>query len=193
MNKKHYLMMAFVSLLAAATFCACSKDDDEGGGGSGNPILGKTGAVAITIENGADYSDVIDEVRLVYGDMYVASRADYNNGSFTIDLPASVADKYLEAFEDDYPAGFTISNPSVKGATAWLSGYQSDKRKGSFRHSTGEWTGRELLYVTGDVSITGTAPDGAYNVHLKKGWNLVYEKKNEVTTSAPAGAKWQYK
>jgi hypothetical protein len=32
MKKKHYLMMALVGLLAAATFSACSKDDDEGSG-----------------------------------------------------------------------------------------------------------------------------------------------------------------
>jgi hypothetical protein len=30
MKKKHYLTMAFVCLLAAATLCACGKDDDDG-------------------------------------------------------------------------------------------------------------------------------------------------------------------
>jgi hypothetical protein len=197
MKKKHYLIIACIGLLAAAIFSACDKDDDDkGGDNSGNPILGKTGTVTITIENGANYSDLIDEVRLIYGDMTTIASASYNNGSFTIDLPASVADKYLDVVGEEFSAGITISNPSVKIASAWLTAYQSGKWEGDFYHGTAECKGM-LNYVTGDLSITGTNSDGTLNMHLKKGWNLVYEKHTETTeeetTNAPAGARWYYK
>jgi hypothetical protein len=197
MKTKIFTTMAFVSLLAAATFCACSKDENGDDGGNSNPIWGKTGTVAITVENGASYNNLIDEVELMYGDGVVLSRASYDDGSFTIELPASVDSKYLDELEEEFSATFKVSNPSVKMATAWLIVRTSSSRWiGDFYHGTEEWEGKELLYVTGDVSMTGTAPDGIFNVHLKKGWNLVYEYErkgaDEVTTTAPAGAKWYF-
>jgi hypothetical protein len=197
--------MALISLMvmmSSTVFTSCNDDDDdEGGDTGGNPILGKTGAVTITVENGASYSGRIDEVRLVYGDMTVLSDADYNNGSFTIDLPASFNSKYLDVVGEDIPVGVKVSNPSVKIGTAWLTAYKSGKWVGDFYPRTAEWEG-SLMYATGDVSITGTGTlddneKGTFSVNLKQGWNLVYygkytETTREIITKAPSGARWVF-
>jgi hypothetical protein len=66
------------------------------------------------------------------------------------------------------------------------------------------------MYVDKDVSITGTVTEtetcdeaiyiNKYSVHLKRGWNIIYANETkkgnmyewEMTTTAPAGAKWYF-
>ena len=92
----------------------------------------------------------------------------------------------------------------MKTGWARIVAYKSGKETGEFYHETTEWGG-ELGYANGDVSITGTYTDNygnrQHNVHLKKGWNIIYGKLTikgndkydyETTTTAPAGAKWYY-
>ncbi|MDR1259384.1 MAG: hypothetical protein LBK65_08940 [Tannerellaceae bacterium] len=100
------LFATLLLLLSAFAFTGRDKDNDDPDTG-GNPVIGKTGPITIAPENGDIYNDLIDEVRLIYGDDLVAGSAAYTDGRFTIDLPASVPDKYRYSIESTTkaPAG----------------------------------------------------------------------------------------
>jgi hypothetical protein len=230
MKKNLFTTMAFVSLLAAATFCACSKDDDE------NNTSTISGEYSVKVE-GDSHNSEIDTVRLViYYDNGSYTRKEvcsekYDKGKFTLDLSGDISNTYLVAIDEsfdedeDFPDGITVSNSKVKIGTAnleaykWNSSYGSGYSNyvGSFYHGTVEWDG-ELVYANGDVSVTGSGEVEddddyrertylsiyKYNMHLKKGWNIVYTKRTvvetairvantyEITTQAPAGAVWRF-
>jgi hypothetical protein len=206
--KSKFLTMAGISLLAMATFCACSKDDDNN---TGTSTI--SGNYEITVENGSSYNSAIDSVRLMLGtyDEHVICNVKYNNGKFTLNLPATVPDAYLEALEESgIPDGITVSNFNVKIGYANLRAYKAGNRAGSFYHSINDWQGR-LVYMNGDVSITGTVTNRweeygtaytdtfTYSISLKKGWNILYIREGkttdhdytlEGTTETPSGARW---
>ena len=149
------------------------------------------------------------------------SDADYDNGEFTLKLPESVGNKYLKPFfadEDDIPDELTISNLDAKIGATYLLASESNEFAGLFYYATGTyssaWIGG-LVYVNSDLSVTGSFigeiytfdDDGniidingdcplTYNVNVKKGWNIVYEKTTEdeyeMTTIAPSGLKWYF-
>jgi hypothetical protein len=206
--KKKFLIMAFVSLLAASTFCACDKEEDIN-----TSVI--SGNYEITVENGSSYSGQIESVRLTLGesDEHVICNVKYTNGKFTLNLPETVPDTYLEALDESgIPDGITISNSNLKIGYANLCAYKASNRVGSFYHSINDWQGR-LVYMNGDVSITGTAIDRwdedgtaytdtfTHNIHMKKGWNIVYIREGKITdtdftlegtTETPSGVKWIY-
>ncbi|MDR1338646.1 MAG: hypothetical protein LBK58_01075 [Prevotellaceae bacterium] len=153
------------------------------------------------------------EIDLVKAEVYsendetTLASVSYTNGGFTLKLPESVSDKYLDNFVKDYLGddyeGITVSNPNVKVCEVNLEAYESgsDNRIGSFYHKTEDWEG-DLYYVEADLSITGSSTDEYgdtskfSNFHLKKGWNIIYFKHigyiYEWTTQVPEGAKWHF-
>jgi hypothetical protein len=207
--KKVFLIMALVSLTTVAIFNSCSKDGKENENeNGGNTSIGNT--VTAVVEDGSSYNETIDNVKVVIeaANNYEVTSASYSDGGFVLELPASVSDQYLESiessFDNDIPAGITISNSGVKTATAYILAYKADKSTGTFYCGASGWTGF-LLYADADVSITGTYTDEygvGHNInnHLIKGWNIVYVKStNEATgmyyyetTQAPSGARWYF-
>jgi hypothetical protein len=222
--KKNFLMMAFVCLFIGVTISSCKKDDkeDENNGSIGNTLT-------VTVENGSSLNGKIDAVKAKIDyeksnggwDEYIAASAPYSNGGFTLQLPETVSDTYLGAFDtDEIPDGVTVSNLNAKIGWGYIEAYKEDENVGYFYLGTGttdaDWEG-ELIYSNGDVNITGTETDvyswesdgetytetetNKYSMYLKNGWNIVYEKwtekgnnteEYELTTTAPSGAKWYY-
>jgi hypothetical protein len=157
-------------------------------------------------------------------DYYLVASAPYSDGGFTLKLPGNVSDLYLEALlsnEIEVPDGITVSNPNAKIRAVFLNAYMANGRQvGYFLHGS-ENCMSILVYANEDVSITGSYTesetydldeDGVYettytyiekdNIHLKKGWNMMYvketEKENntsesEITTTVPSDAKWYLK
>jgi predicted nucleic acid-binding Zn-ribbon protein len=190
-----------------------TNDDDDNGSIPNNTLT-------VAVENGNSYNERIDTVKL---EIYVNANAnvdgvqgyqtfavaEYKNGGFTLALPESVDSRYLfSSKEEDTPDGVTISNVNVKTVEAEnLHVYKSGTRTGYLKLKSGDWKGW-LMYVDGDVFITGTGiyPDREnrftypitikYSLNLKRGWNIVYQKEPEnyweMTTTAPAGAKWYF-
>ncbi|MDR2026337.1 MAG: hypothetical protein LBQ01_02105 [Prevotellaceae bacterium] len=170
-------------------------------------VIGNT--LTVAVENGGRYNSLIDAVKLEIDDVALTS-ADYTNGGFTITLPESLNNWYLESF-GYIPSGITVSDSRVKVGYAYLEAYKSNSNVGLFYRGTEEWEG-ELMYVDGDLSITGAYTDTEeysgvtymatekYNMHLKKGWNIIYGKVTEsgnsytvdITTTVPSGAKWYF-
>jgi hypothetical protein len=208
--------MAFVSLLAAATFCACNKDDNNGNGdGITFNVVGVTSnrvsvpyqIDTVKAEIGREELVVDEEGNTSYVEYdTILATAIYNNGGFTINLPSTVPDLYLEAtsewFDDELEGGsVTISNHSVKINIVELEAYKADgnwrRKVGGFNHDAGEyeaggWEGL-LMYASGNVTITGTYFDEEeheefgksittnYSITLKQGWNIIYEQALKPT------------
>ncbi|MDR3351304.1 MAG: DUF4595 domain-containing protein [Prevotellaceae bacterium] len=196
MKKIFTLMIA-----AVMVFAGCSKDSDGGDDIGSSPIPNNT--ITVVVENGSSYSGQIDVVKLMMYSAapdYEITSLSYAGGSFTVNLPASVEDKYLLGF--DVPSGVTISNRNVKERPAYFEAWKSGQPVGHIYHGFGASNaGGYLLYVDGDVSITGTGARNGYSteyrVNAKKGWNMVYESDEStgvrlITTEAPAGAKWYF-
>jgi hypothetical protein len=200
--KKNFSMMAFVSLFTVVALCSCSKDDN-GDDNGGSVIANNT--LTVAVEDGNDYNDEIVEVRAFsYFDdeRYEIASGSYINGGFTLKLPATIADKYLESF-GSFPEGLKVSNPNVKG-TNYVEIYaynESGRKIGEFYcENTSGWEG-VLMWVNENSSITGTFTNKynevyTINMHLKKGWNMLYERSDdsggESTTQAPSGMKWSF-
>jgi hypothetical protein len=194
--KRHFLLLASVSLLAAITFCACDKDDDKDDNAATSTI--PAGEYTIEVENGKEYNSDIDSVKLVieYDDVVVheVCSGRYAKGKVTLDLPESLPSKYLielEDVSDEFPDDINVSNSSVKIGGTELRAYKKNgyynNHVGDIYHGTDECKGG-LMYANGDATITGSGKreetkDGqkisvnfSFNVNLKKGWNIIYIK-----------------
>jgi hypothetical protein len=194
--KRFFLMKAFVCLFTVVALCSCNKDEDDENGNVQVPDN-----TFIAVENGASYNGKIDVVKAeIYtennGDYITLASAPYENGGFTIDLPESVNVQYLESM-DNIPQGLTVSNPNAKIGMVDLNAYKSDTVTGQFYYGITHWEGI-IAYFDSDLSITGSytlTDKKVYNVHGKKGWNMVYiieyiaenniESFTEITTQSP--------
>jgi hypothetical protein len=199
--KTNTLMMAFVSLFAIVSLSSCNKDEDED--------------YVVTIKVG----EPVGVVKAQYNNSYTAAtaaEAHYSNGEYILNLPATVIDTHLGKLYPELnamPDGITVSNPNVKGVSVMIFVYISETSKyptGRFDYGKPDWLNgfSELTYVTEDVSITGSEITGSeivdikatWNVHLKKGWNIVCtgfvedaaDLEIETTTQIPADAKWYF-
>jgi hypothetical protein len=209
--KKNFKMMAFVCLFTVAALISCSKDDDNNGADSG----AISNVLTVVVENGSNHNSMIDVVKLLaFGTNGedVLAESDYTDGRFTLNLPNPLGSQYLNPVGDIAPySGITVSNRNVKIGDAALCAFKENEETGYFYTASGNWEG-ELVYVDGDVSITGTYSDTEeedgvtytetirYNMNLKKGWNIFYSKSTEdgntetteITTTVPAGVKWYF-
>ena len=216
-------------LSACLVFTSCDKDKDNE-----NPSGGTVSKIEGTVVNGSDY-DVDAIIGLVEGERYFVetgyggywtrdeveiTSSNFSNNKFSIDLPATLDDKYLELFSNDFK-GANLSDENVKSVFLNLDGYKSNKyveyldyvrmpdisaTKITFYYSV-------YMYVDRDVNVTGTNVVGEssyeytekFNMNLKKGWNLmymtdVYERISEddvintenYTTTPISGYKWYF-
>jgi hypothetical protein len=191
--KNKFLLTTFVSLFTVVALCSCNKDDDE------NIPTSKIENNTITakVEDGVE----IDLVKAMILDNYEIARADYLAEGFTLELPKTVDDRYLESVSNliEISDVLQISNPDVKAKMVHLITFKSNKMTSVLVHGTQSYIGM-LVYVNGDVNITGSGTDEngvshTYNVHLTKGWNIMYMKiisisEIEITTQSPADAVW---
>jgi hypothetical protein len=225
----NFLKMAFVSLFAVVAICSCDEDENENGN-DGGALQGNT--ITVAVENGSDYDAKIDSVKALivtgegseydpetnhyyaYWEGHTVAAAAYSNGKFTLKLPETVSDEYLDDefieelvdFDDgELPKGVTASGSELKGEWVRILAYYAGKEVGEFYYETEDCEGN-LLYVDRDFSITGSYTEkdedvNKYSLFLKKGWNLVYERNTEInddreeeerTTTPAPGVKWNY-
>ena len=215
---KKFFLIGSLCLGICCTFTNCGgKDDDDNSGGS--PLQ-----VNATVEEGSSYD--IDEVRALIAideeydeetGNYIwvgkeIAKGSYTGGKFSLNLPATVEDKYLESIEEyeEYPASISVSDRKAKGTVLAIVGYKSGKQIGDFYNekyleteTSHSYYDVEYIYVDRNLTITGTETDEdgdtyKYSVNMKKGWNLVYYVRTsdedsytrETTTKAQSGLKW---
>ncbi|GHT40393.1 hypothetical protein AGMMS49965_08610 [Bacteroidia bacterium] len=165
MTKFKNVFLLAAMAVSAVCVTSCSDDDDKPAGGDGSL------SITAVVENGNEYNDLIDEVRVVVGDVTVTGK--YAKGGFTLVLPASVPDEYLE----------------VRGGIKilFISG-------GNFRpyDKNGEEVGRFEYAASFMYSEIAAARD---NLSVKKGWNIVYfTNDGNMTSTPPSGFtdKWSF-
>ncbi|GHT18653.1 hypothetical protein AGMMS4957_01350 [Bacteroidia bacterium] len=172
MTKFKNVFLLAAMAVSAVCVASCSDDDDKPAAGGGSL------SITAVVENGSEYNDLIDEVRVVVGDVTVTGK--YAKGGFTIVLPASVPDKYLEDRGGIKMLGISADNfrPYDKNGVGV---------DGRFRYSPDDspW----FMYVDRDAARD--------NLSLKKGWNIVYfpdNKDGNMTSTPPSGFtdKWSF-
>ena len=204
---KRLFLMAFVSLLAAATFSSCDKDKKDESSAIGEFTIRVANAGSID-------ADTIKMTVSTDSGTFVAVSVPYTGGDIiTLKLSDAVGEEFLFTILDEIPdtSTITVSRRGVKGTFGEVVAYKSGSSKGKFYCATAEesaeWDG-SLLYANSDVSVTGTYTEHSENeettetwsVSLKKGWNIMYSKDTEaagkltreITSTAPAGIKWYY-
>jgi len=183
----------FAAIIAASiVFSGCDKDkDDDSGGNTASQIIAK-------VENASKYSDVI-KVKLTAWD-YTAGKddvlvtVDFKNGGFTLDLPETLAAKYLASFEatfyrdEDEVNQLNISNKNAKMTLAEIEGFDADDESVTYfvygKEDNNSSTVAYYIYSDSDVDISGTIKttddeydwedNENYSLNLKKGWNVIY-------------------
>jgi hypothetical protein len=215
---KNFKNVFFLTALAAVSvvFVGCDKDDDEEGAGIENG--GFDGKIQATVSTGSVAVDAVKAFVSNEGeDYYEVASGKYENGGFTINLPATVPAKYLEQlFDDGIPKSIKISDTNAKAAAFFgIEAYKGEDEVGSFYYDleVNDYSSIEafFIYADRDVTITGSWTETdeedwtsteTYNVSLKKGWNKMYEKHtasetnqtetSEVTTTELGGLKWSF-
>ncbi|MDR2287494.1 MAG: hypothetical protein LBE04_08500, partial [Prevotellaceae bacterium] len=181
--------------------------------------LGEIDSVRVIIYNYKDWNDYVVTTRVYPQQLYIELPENVSDSYLTELLDErSIFDTTLFFIDiDDVPEGITISNRNVKIGLAYIyackfgNHYTDFYNIGHFFYGTADCQGR-LVYANGNVSITGTTTihtdtytdiyfiTYTYNIHLKKGWNMVYIRLNydyeekttekEYTTTVPTGAEW---
>jgi hypothetical protein len=213
MKKFNLNVAAFIC--AAFLITGCNKDDNS----SGSTVIS---AINATVENGNEFNSKIDDVKaLIDADIEYSSETghydwigheiaseDYTKGGFSLDLPKTVDSKYLTRFfPDGIPDGISISDTTVRGNAIEIIAYKSGLEVGYFEYISYDsttYTYAAYIYVNKNVKISGSYSDTdiyeKYDVSLKKGWNIVYDKETEsdnhysdiVSSKAPSEMKWIY-
>ena len=217
--KKYFLSnLIIAALIISAAFVSCNKDDDDGGN--------TATSITAKIDNASEFSDV-KKVKIMaeyYENNtwkeYALAEADFKDGGFTINLPATVDAKYLEPYdEEEMPQEINVSNTNAKTLWIWsVKGFNSaDEQIARFwcgKEDSNSDTSMNWLYTDSDVNISGTNTSTEeeddvvyeftviYSLVLKKGWNVVYDtysqtkqgnkyiEKYEAKSSAVSGLKW---
>jgi hypothetical protein len=214
--KKIMYVLAMAMILPIG-FVSCDKDDDEGGNPGGGQVVTQITATNVTGDNTAEIATVKAfaswDTEEDWGED-VLVQAPYNEG-FTLNLPTTMASKYLEKPGEDMPAGVTMSNTDVQ--TFFLDDiraftedggemghfYLKDAPLTAVGYTTNYYT--SWMYADRDVTITGEYIDGddylsTINLNLKKGWNVVYDSytytetgtSTTMTSQKPAGVGYSW-
>jgi hypothetical protein len=168
-----------------------------------NPDSFDGSKIQAKVESGNDYNAQIDSVKLIIirGDIrYEIASAKYANGGFTLNLPATVSDQYLQTSLFSKAMDMTVSDDNAQANFFTISAYKDGKVVGSFSQFCdfdGYRTTTEFIYVDRNVTLTSASN---LNISLKKGWNKMYLKEESesgkdiaYTIIEPSGLKWYFK
>ena len=189
--KKRFLNFGLLLALGLTTalFNSCGRDDDN----NGDTIDNASKITATNVNNG---STQIKTVKAIVfwesGNNYESeaiAQAPYQNNGFTLELPATLQDKYLETIDTDDLEGIFVSDKNFKSCFLEdLRGYNGDDNEiGYFylEEDNENWEHyTSWIYVDRNVTIKGEVVDdeeqGNFDLTLKKGWNIVYESYIEM-------------
>ena len=167
-----------VLVLSIALLYSCGKSEDDGGASTI-----KATSVVNNVHNAISDSEVIT-VKAVASDGGVIAETQYKNKGFTLELPSTVPDKYLQLILQHETHGISISDESAKAFTLEninIRGYDKDNYSigyfsfnGSIYENTEHYV--SWVYVDRDVTVKGEVYTdlSKYDLDLKKGWNVVY-------------------
>ncbi len=202
-------MKKIITLLTIAAFAlvavSCGKDD-------GIPHDGGYTSLSGTIQNMPTSASKYTLKAFIDGptaELAVAT-SDVVNGKFSLALPATVADKYLEtAFdEEDIPANVTVSGIDTKMGFLELELYEGEggpddayvddivlavssvSGTSIFAAQARPTYSNSVLTVTGSMTekIEGVTGTVSFNMYLMQGWNWMVQTVSISTTGASASS-----
>jgi len=204
--KKNFLKfwLFFVLVLTTSVFYSCSKNDDPV-----DDIESDASKIVATnvIYGSSQITDVKAEIYWgVDGsapdydyENDIIAQTQYENNGFTLELPATLPDKYLSSIinSEDFPSGVTVSDKTAKWIT-WImiEAYSGIVNIGSFYLSDNgsEENSAIWIYVDKNVTIKGESKTideenneediANYDMNLKKGWNILYGKMTKSDNSS---------
>ena len=113
----------------------------------------------------------------------VIATADFINGSFTMELPATVSDEFLKKFNNKYGK---ISNQNAKLAcVTFFKAYDKEGvHVGYLEYISNKkyWYPAYFWYTDSDITLTYRS-----DFSLKRGWNIQYESEE-----AHNDMKWEF-
>lgn len=116
-----------------------------------------------------------------------AATGEFKNGGFSLDLPKTVAATNLKQYTvADFIEGAKLTVTSFKAVFITFEGYDATKQTGLFtQRNSGKTLYAVLAYSDTDFKATegGTGDNKneyVYNLDIKKGWNTVYVKVEDV-------------
>ena len=201
-NKKHQIIGACV-ILIVLFFCIL--------------IIPSGGKGALKIKakvvNGSNYDWRVATVRIEHSNgRSPLVTAKYKNGKFSVKLPPTMYNQYLESVTSSFQRSDNIrySNEDAQVTLAFFQGYGKNNCTGRNGVSYDCESDRFILgnpkkgvmstfvYSDRDVSITGTHNNLSVNIFLKKGWNRIFTTSTKVgdsykisqTMKNPGGLKW---
>ena len=204
-------------------FTGCGKDGDSEE--SDNGEIGGN-ALKITATNVINSSPQIATVKVELwwetsndNGSDVIVQAPYKNNGFTLELPATVQDKYLDLLAEGAPSSITISDKTVKYTSFEdIEAYDKDDGNigGFYLTNVDDSAYVMWFYVDKNVTVKGEYKEideeyneeyiGQFDMDLKKGWNAVYSKvaesrnnstgrdvqTNTITTQKPSGVNFSW-
>lgn len=199
--KKNFLKIGLFLVLGitAVAFYSCDdkKTDDDG--------------FMIKATNVVDDSERIITVKAIAywgGDDYdgdAIAQAPYKNHGFTLELPKTVAAKYLYPISEDAPEGITISDKDANVLFLdEIGGYdEAEEDIGYFflekeddysaHYTSWFYTDRDLT-IKGNFHYTEENYEDieTFDMKLKKGWNVVYDSYTETYNEETGVATFNY-
>jgi hypothetical protein len=211
--KKILLILTAIGMILMVAVAACKKDEKSGSGGGNASVVNATN-ISGDDDSEVDYVKaliIVDEGEYPdggnYWTGYEAGASEYKNHGFKINLSATVPDKYLESWSDEWGEEF-MSDKNAKVAVAWMVAYDDEGGEtGEFYWEYGgENADCETLHVYADRNFTvkgtydGYGEKEIFNCNFRKGWNILYGyddyKKDEfiITTQKPSNVNlvWYY-
>jgi len=199
-------MTAAMVLMAA--FASCKKDSSDDSGNPDNSFIINATNVINTVSNISTVKAVMYDYN--NGNEYTVASCKYENNGFTLTLPGTVPEKYINGISEENFEG-TISDPKAKigGIRIYACDFQG-KTMGDFFYMSDNFYFILYYYADRDVTIQGHGiidadkyyGDVEYDLSLEKGWNIVYEKATihgedidfSLTTQKPSDIdfKWYY-
>jgi hypothetical protein len=178
-NFRKGIAVVAICLAGVTVFSGCDKDGNGRIGGNASKITA-TNVINSSSQIATVKAEIYWETSTDWGSDAIA-QVPYKDNGFTLELPATVLDKYLYLLAEDVPDGITISDKTAKcNMTIDIKAYDNKANNiGGFYLSNGESAYAMWAYVDKNVTIKGEYEESGrifykYNMDLKKGWNVVY-------------------
>lgn len=197
--------LAVLVLISFLTLVSCENEDIN---------LPDSHTINAVVENGSRYNAFVSHVKAVidYGDVeFDVAMTEYKSGGFKLTLPAVIPDNMLvsadELSENSKLFFRLISDKEAKFTEVRFYAYNKQNNRSfyEFRSMSDSSSFKNCSYVYADRDFSirgklkgynyiGTNDYLEYDVDLKKGWNVMYQLSNLITTKMPEEFtyKWQY-
>jgi len=202
MKRTVFVVTAVMAM--AMVFVACKDKKPKDNSNNNNNNGGNEDySLVIEVKNVNDEGDDIAKVEAWVSEMneYLVASANYTNNGFTMTLPKVPSSKLTPvAYYLSVMPQLKISDKTARFSRVEFIAYDNTGDEIGNFYLEDPITESEAAYVYADKDFTmkGTIVwdddfIGTFDCTFKKGWNIVYDTENGITTQKPAGASYVWK